>query len=127
MNKLLLELHLNAKNSAKLVFKSARQFLRLKKLDNAMPLVANLHQLSKAIAVGATQDCGYELKDINGKEWLLECRFKKGIVDLQLWLQNLTLNDRLENLFDWRGTAHEFVRAVNGMIARMPKYRFVFW
>ena len=127
MNRLLLELHFNAKNNGKLVLKSPGQFSRLEKLDNAMPFVASLHQLSKAIDAGAMQDCGYELKDINGREWLLECKFRKGMVDLQLWFQRLDFNEQLENLFDWRGTAREFIKAINGMIERLPKYQFVFW
>ncbi|SMC88889.1 hypothetical protein [Pedobacter africanus] len=127
MNKLLLELHLNAKNSGKLVLKSPGQLLRLKKLDNAMPLVASLHQLSKAIDAGAVQNCGYELRDINGKEWLLECKVIRGLVDLQLWFQSLDLNEQLQTLFNWRGPVREFVSAINGMIERMPKYRFAFW
>lgn len=127
MDKLLLELHFNAQNCGKLVLKSPDQFFRLEKLDNALPFVASLHQLTKAIDAGARKDCGYELKDRNGKEWLLECKFIKGLVDLQLWFQNLSFNEGLETLFNWRGTAQEFVKAVNGMVERLPKYRFVFF
>lgn len=127
MDRLLLELFLNRKNYGKLVFKATGQILRLDKLENALPFVASLHQLTKAIDAGAKQDCGYELKDHNGKAWLLECKFVKGLVDLQLWFQNLGFNERLETLFNWRGTAEEFVKAVKMMIERMPRYRFVFF
>lgn len=127
MDKLLLELHFNAQNYGKLVLKTAGQLFRLERLENALRLVASLHQLSKAIDAGTSKDCGYELKDRNGKEWLLECKFIKGLVDLQLWFQNLGFNERLETLFNWRGPAEDFVKAINGMIERMPRYRFVWF
>ncbi|MDR6786497.1 hypothetical protein ABIE26_005316 [Pedobacter africanus] len=127
MNTLLLELFFNRQNYGKLVFKAAGQILRLDKLSNVLPFVASLHQLSKAIDTGAHQDCGYELKAVNGTEWLLDCKFARGIVDLQLWFHKLGFNERLETLFDWRGTAAEFGDAVKRLIERLPKYRFVFW
>lgn len=124
MSQLLLELYFNQQNLGKLVLKTAGQLLRLEKLDNALPFVASMHQLSKAIEAGTRKSSCYELSAINGMEWLLECRLIAGLVDLELWFEQHDFGGRLETLFNWRGTKAEFSGAVRGLIEKMPRYRF---
>ena len=125
MSRLSLELYFNQQNLGKLVLKTAGQLLRLERLENTLPFVASMHQLSKAIDAGARKDSCYELRDKSGKEWLLECRLISGLVDLQLWFEKLDWSGHLEGLFNWRGSKDEFTGAVKALIEKMPTYRFV--
>lgn len=124
MSQLLLELYFNQQNLGKLVLKTAGQLLRLDRLDNALPFVASMHQLSKAIDAGTRKSSCYELRDGKGREWLLECKLISGLVDLELWFEQHDFGGRLETLFNWRGTKAEFSGAIHALIERMPRYRF---
>ncbi|TKC09208.1 hypothetical protein [Pedobacter frigoris] len=62
-----------------------------------------MKQLEQAICSGAGQDCRYELRNDSGLEWILACRFGKGLVALELWFQKFGFNEPLEASFDWQG------------------------
>ena len=125
MSRLSLELYFNQQNLGKLVLKTAGQLLRLERLENTLPFVASMHQLIKAIDAGARKESCFELRDKSGKEWVLECRLISGLVDLQLWFEELNWSGHLEGLFNWRGSKDDFTGAVQGLLTRMPRYRFV--
>lgn len=113
-----------AGNCGRLIFKNGNDAARIEKLCNALQFAASMKQLSMAIESGAAQDCGYELKNAKGLKWVLACRASEGMVALDLWFQQLGINDKLDNLFNWRGNVEEFKNAINNFIDRLPKYRF---
>lgn len=123
-DKLLLEMHLLPGNQGTLVMKNSGKAIWLKKLSDALSFVGNMKQLERAIYSGANQDCRYELRNDLGLEWILACRFEKGLVGLELWFQKFGFNEPLETLFDWQGSVIEFRSAVNRFIGRLPRYSF---
>lgn len=95
----------------------------IKGIVNVLRLVGNLKQLSKAIDTGAPQDCGYEIEDVNGMEYLFACKVKEGIVELNLWFQGFGFSEQAECWFDWKGTKAQFAAAVEEMIVKAGAYR----
>jgi hypothetical protein len=123
-NHLLLQMHMNIDNQGSLVLKRSGMSARINDLLAPLTFVANMKQLSLAVDTGARQNCAYEIKNTKGLEWVLACRFAKGIVALELWFQKFGFNEHLETLFSWEGTAKEFGKSVNKLVERLPVYRF---
>nr|WP_121272155.1 hypothetical protein [Pedobacter schmidteae] len=119
---LLLDLYLMKNREVSLVLKSGYTSARIERFCNALQFVGRMKQLSKAIDTGANQDCAYELRNFKGLEWILACRFAKGVVALELWFEQLGFCEKLEMPFDWKGSAQEFRDAVDRMIRRLPKF-----
>jgi hypothetical protein len=122
---LLLNLYLMKHNLGSLVFKCGGVSARIDKLCDALQFVGRMKQLSMAIDSGADQDCAYRLNNLKGLAWILYCRFAKGIVALELWLEKLGFNEGLVVPFEWRGSVEGFRHAVNRMIEKMGPYRFI--
>lgn len=110
-----LDIYFNRGNLGMLTLKNGYVLNRIHRLYDALAFVANMKQLSMAIDTGAGQHCAYPLQNSRGLELILNCRFVKEVVSLEIWKTD----------FSWRGTATEFRKAVNKMIERMPKYRFI--
>lgn len=121
---LLLNLYLMKNNLGSLVFKNGDISARIERLCDTLQFAGKMKQLSMAIETGANQDCAYQLVNAKGSEWVLACRFTKGIVALELWFQQLGFNERVASPFNWQGTMVEFRDAVNRMIDKMGRYRF---
>lgn len=121
---LLLNLYLMKKNLGSLVFKCGDVSARINKLQNALGFAGRMKQLIMAIDTGADQNCAFQLLNVKGLAWIFNCRFTKGIVALELWLERLGFNEKIEMPFDWKGSVVDFRNAVDRMIAKMGAYRF---
>lgn len=126
-NHLLLQIHFNIDNRGSLILKKAGMSARINDLLAPLTFVANMKQLSLAMDSGARQNCAYEIKNGEGLEWVLACRFAKGIVALELWFQKFGFSEQLDTLFSWEGTAKEFGRSVSKLVERLPVYRFTWF
>lgn len=117
-------MHYAPQNKGLLIFKSLRHKLSINYLKNGLQFIANMKQLSMAVLQQGAKDCAYELCNDKGKEWILNCRLKKNMVDLEIWFQKHGFNEQLETVFNWQGQATEFIDAVNLMINKAGRYKF---
>ena len=115
-NELLLTIYQMNESRACLALKcKGKKTYKVVNIIDVLPFVGCLKQLSKAIDTGAEQDCKLHLRNADGHEPLLVSRFVKEIVAIELWFKE-------QIRFTWEGTAKEFRRVVDRMIAKLPSF-----
>ncbi|MGY4383406.1 hypothetical protein ACVWYN_000425 [Pedobacter sp. UYP24] len=126
-NKLTLAIKLRPENMGTITMGIGKFRNSITGVVNILRFVGNLKHLTKMITLGADLDCGYEIKDSNGLEWVLSCKVNDGKVGLNLWFQGFGAIEKLENLFDWAGTKEEFDDAISRMLTRLGRYKWFAW
>lgn len=120
---LLLSLRHLPENEGLLILRNNSERIEMSRLTNSLQFLGNMQQLSQAIIQAGKQDCTYELTSWKGLQWVLNCTFKKGVVALDVWLQQLGFQDQLHTIFTWEGKALQFRDSVALMIKNAGKYK----
>jgi hypothetical protein len=121
---LLLSLHHLPDNEGLLILRNNSERIEMNRLTNSLQFLGNMQLLSQAIIQEGKQDCTYELTSWKGLQWVLNCTFKKGVVALDVWLQQLGFQDQLHTIFSWEGKALQFRDSVALMIKSAGKYKY---
>jgi hypothetical protein len=121
---LLLSLHYMPDNEGLLIFRNNKDRIEMSRLTNSLQFLGNMQQLSQAIIQEGKQDCTYELTSFKGLQWVLDCTYKKGVVALDVWLQQFGFQDQLDTIFSWQGKAMEFRDSVALIIKNAGKYKY---
>lgn len=121
-NRLTLGINFKSNNRGTFTLGVGEKVHNIKGIVNILRLVGNLKQLEKAIETGASQDCGYEIQDVHGMEYLLNCKACNGVVELRLWFQGFGFSEQADCWFDWKGGKEQFKAAVNEMIEKAGRY-----
>jgi len=121
---LLLSLHHLPDNEGLLILRNNSERIEMNRLTNSLQFLGNMQQLSQAIIQEGKQDCTYELTSWKGLQWVLNCTFKKGVVALDVWLQQRGFQDQLNTIFSWEGKALQFRDSVALMIKSAGKYKY---
>jgi hypothetical protein len=121
---LLISLHHLPDNEGLLILRNNSERIEMNRLTNSLQFLGNMQLLSQAIILEGKQDCTYELTSWKGLQWVLNCTFKKGVVALDVWLQQLGFQDQLNTIFSWEGKALQFRDSVALMIKSAGKYKY---
>jgi hypothetical protein len=121
---LLISLHHLPDNEGLLILRNNSERIEMNRLTNSLQFLGNMQHLSQAIIQEGNQDCTYELTSWKGLQWVLNCTFKKGVVALDIWLQQLGFQDQLHTIFSWEGKALQFRDSVALMIKSAGKYKY---
>ena len=99
-------------NMAGMTLKHEGQQFKIANLCNALQFVAAMEQHRLAMIAGGGHELYHELKDSNGHEWVISCRYFTKNVFLEVWVQSPVAQDNLKTEFSWEGSVGEFDRAV---------------
>ena len=98
-----------------LLLRVQRECCKITGLVGVLPFVANLKQLAMAFESGASQQCTLQLRTARGTVHELSLRFFDGLLSLELLSHG-------KSRFTLQLTARAFLAAVEGMLAKLPKF-----